>query len=367
MGEQIKSKNLSKQAPFNINVSGPSPKFTHVDKALMCRQASRLSLDPKEVIDRLYERGAAAEREYGRKRREEIETKAIRALSQPRMIINKATTPASSPSPAKRMACTPVTRRGESPSPDEVMDRLYARSFSVQKDGKKRRELIAAKSNTMFQTHSSPSSSDTKMKITTKYNRDCEERRSPDEVAEQLYGRSYQNQLMGRERRDAINEARELSNVRSPVDSSALATNSLLVKSARPRLLSSGSSKLLSSGSSSYNDSPSPEEISKRLYDRSAQQQQAGKDRREKVHKERCMSLPRLNLFDSTPVKRDRLTISTTSPKIWTDNNFDRLRGRSLRHVRKEEISQSVELSNALKTVQVREQSPVPHRKSFPT
>ena len=59
-----------------MNVSDPSPSFTDINEVLICRTASSLLLDHKEVIDRLYE-GDAAEREYGRKRREEIETRAL--------------------------------------------------------------------------------------------------------------------------------------------------------------------------------------------------------------------------------------------------------------------------------------------------
>lgn len=358
--EQIQSRILSKPPRFNLKISEPSTNSANFEanEALMRRADLRLSLQPQDIIDRLYARGADA-RKYGRERREEIE---IRSQSQPRMVMNTITAPSPSPSPTKRISFMDATRPGESPSPQEVMDRLYGRSSSGQKIGRERRELIEAKSQSTFQLYSSPPPSPTRMKTRTKEVRDCNESHSPDEVTERLYGRSYQYQQVGRERREEIDKARALSNARSPIHLSGPPTSVNLVNPVRPRIASTGSS--------GHNDSPSPEEISRRLYDRSVKTQQAGKDRREEVYRMRCMSLPRLNLHGSTPVECEEFTFHHTKPhKVSMKDTVERLYGRSLHNQevgreRRVEISKMRELSNPIMAMKVRDSSPGPQGKT---
>lgn len=250
-------------------------------------------------------------------------------------------------------------RSSDSPSPEEVMNRLYGRSYLVQKTGKERREEIEERlqsdpriMHNLRTNPTSPSTQTKKMSI-----QDAHKSFSPEGVAERLYGRSYSIQQAGKERRGEIDRARALSNVRDPIRLSGSPPSS-------PAPVQSKSS--IDTGGDDY---PSPDVVSNRLYERSAQLQQAGKNRREQVCQMRCTSLPRLNLHCLSPSPEEIPFEPCPSRSISLRDTVDRLYSRSLNYQaagkeRRVEIDKKRELSNPVPEMRVRESSPAPQCRS---
>jgi len=354
--ECIENKAFSQPALFKL----PQTRIEIYDS---CNERTYLreSLTPPQaVMNRLYGRSATACK-VGRERREEIKT---RAQSQPRMLVNTTTTPPSSFT--DKLMNTMKSR--ESPSPRAVMARLYGRSSIAQKNGRERRDEIEVRSQSdprmlcHFKTSASPNPARMKdvNKDPHKDTRDTSESFSSQMLIERLYGQSYRSRAVGRERREEIDKVRAVSNARSPIR----------VKGPTPT--SHDNIRLKSSLliSSDIHDSPSPEEIAKRLYDRSMHTQQAGKDRREKVYQMRCTSLPRLNLHVSSspsPAKVDNFKFSP-SHLTSLEDTYRRLYGRSLHNQevgkeRRSEIDRIREISKSRLRVKLRDSSPAPHHK----
>jgi len=253
---------------------------------------------------------------------------------------------------------TENTVSGMSASPREVTDRLYGRSSSVQKIGRERREEIESRLRCNFTSSQPPSS--IVMRDSNKDSRNYEGY-SPEEITQRLYGRSYESQKVGRERRDEIDKARALSNARAPIRLSVSPPPSIVPALPRRNTITSAR----------VNASPSPEEISSRLYGRSVQGQQAGKDRREKVCQMRPTSLPRMNVHCSFPgpAPSEEFSPETISSRpVSTKDTVDRLYSRSLQcqengRERRTEIDRVRELSNPVPAMRVRASSPTPQRR----
>lgn len=259
------------------------------------------------------------------------------------------------------------------PSPREVMERLYSRSSHGQRIGKERREQIEAKAYTerMMATYISnlPSTRDNiPLMSISKETKESNENFSPQEVQEvtkRLYERSYQSQKMGKERREEIEAARALSNTRPPVRMSATPVPAppLLV---RKRSLSLNSAR---------SKSPSPEEVSNRLYEKSVDVQQAGKERRARVCEMRSSSLPRMNLHGSAPCPTAseifKHTPHSPPPVVNMKDTVDRLYSRSLRYQeagreRRVEVNRMRELANpTIGSIRVRDASPARSRSNY--
>jgi len=204
-------------ALFKLMLSRP-PTPAEIQSSSTYRTYLCESFTPEEVMDRLYGRSVTASK-LGRERREQIKT---RSQSQPRLLVNKATTP--SPSPLNVRFIDTMKSR-DSPSPTAVMARLYSRSTTAQKNGMERRNEIQVKlqSDPRVFCYSKPlpSPNPIRMKDTHKNPHkdtiEAPESFSPQKVTDRLYGRSYRFQVVGRERREEIDKVRALSNARSPI------------------------------------------------------------------------------------------------------------------------------------------------------
>jgi len=347
--QEIESKILSKPPRFEFKRSEPST-TTEIEETQLNRSDLRKALSPQEVMDRLYRPSETAQR-IGRERREEIK---VRSQSQPRMPMNTPTTP--SPSPVQTRLCMETPRSGESPSPQEVCNRLYGRSYSGQKMGKERREQIEGRAQSDPRIMLNLRSSQPSVIVQTKHlhTKESHETFSPDELTERLYGRSYCNQQAGKERREEIDRTRALTNVRSPIRLTGSPPSSLAPMRSRTSSVDSRGSDCLS-----------PDVISDRLYGRSVRLQEAGKNRREEVCQMRCSSLPRLNLHCPSPSPEEIVFEPAPSRSISTRDTIDRLYSRSLKHQaagieRRHEIDKMRELSNPAPQMRVRELSPAP-------
>lgn len=248
---------------------------------------------------------------------------------------------------------TEKTKSDEHPSPRDVADRLYGRSSSEQRMGRERREEIEARSKCHYSSHSPKS---LQMRGSSRDRSGY----SPHEVTMRLYGRSYQSQRVGRERRDEIDRARALSNARAPI------RLSVSPPPLRVPALPKGSSVI----SARANDSLSPEEISTRLYGRSMRGQQAGRDRREKLQM-RSTSLPRMILHCSSnttaPYEESPFETVPSRP-VSTRDTIERLYSRSLQHqeigkVRRTEIDRQRGITSPMSSVRVRASSPTPQKR----
>jgi len=358
----IANKAFSQPALFKLLLSRP-PTPTEIHGSSNHRTDLRESLTPEEVMDRLYGRSATTSR-MGRERREQIKT---RSLSQPRLLVNTVTTPL--PSPFNVRFIDTIKSR-DYPSPTAVMARLYGRSTTAQKNGRERRDKIQVRTQSdprMFcYSKPSPSPNPTRIKDTHKDpHKDtikAPESFSPQKVIDRLYGRSYRSQVVGRERREEIDKVRALSNTRSPIRVKCSTPTS------RDNSRSRSPSMASTSGT---HDFISPEEIANRLYGRSMHAQQAGKDRREKVDQMRCTSLPRLNLHCTSypsPAKLHNFSFeSSPSHLISLEDTVKRLYGRSLQNQevgkeRRNEINRMREMSQARAPIKLRDSSPSRYR-----
>lgn len=242
----------------------------------------------------------------------------------------------------------------EHPSPRDVTDRLYGRSSSEQRMGRERREEIEARSKCHSNSSHLPKS--LQMRGSNKDRSGY----SPDEVTMRLYGRSYQSQKVGRERRDEIDRVRALSNLRAPI------RLSVSPPPLRVPALPKGSSVI----SARANDSLTPEEISTRLYGRSMQGQRAGRDRREKLQM-RSTSLPRMILHcsskTSAPYEESPYETVPSRP-VSTKDTIERLYSRSQQYqeigkVRRTEIDRQRGITSPMSSVRVRASSPTPQKR----
>jgi len=181
-----------------------------------------------------------------------------------------------------------------SPASEEVMKRLYDRSIPMQNFGKDRRKEISkmrALSNTRnrIKVNFSPTPGTLTVPSTTfsPKLRNSSPSPTPEEVMERLYGRSLRMKEVGKERRKEIDKMRAQSNPRKPPTVTRSLSSPTIVS--RP----SSSRKLLSSPCRnigvklptlhSVTTLSTPEEVIGRLYNRSHQMQERGKERREEV------------------------------------------------------------------------------------
>jgi len=98
-------------------------------------------------------------------------------------------------------------------------------------------------------------------------------------VIGRLYGRASPMAERGRERREEIDTKRAVSNPRHPPKGKASISSM--------RHSRSSSSLKSCNSNSSFNASSNPKEVSDRLYNRSSQMQQRGRERREQVRENR--------------------------------------------------------------------------------
>jgi len=162
-----------------------------------------------------------------------------------------------------------------SPSPQEVIDRLYGRSIPMQEFGRGRREEIlkaraASQSKSPIRIQrTSPSSSPSPTRRRSKRYTSSSVSPSPEDVMKRLYNRSLPMQEFGRERREEVSRRRESPNPRR-----------VLKVPSPSRRKGSANLSLKSSNSSA---SPTPQEIINRLYNRSLVMQEFGKERRQEA------------------------------------------------------------------------------------
>lgn len=175
----------------------------------------------------------------------------------------------------------------QSPSPQEVMDRLYGRSIPMQNFGRDRREEISkmrALSNTRnpIKVNFAPSPCPFPTSPTAPSPKSGHPSPSPtpEEVMERLYSRSLPMSEYGKERREEINKMRAQSNPKKPPQVKRSVSSPDPSRGVSPsRHVRNGSFN----ASQLCGSSSTPEEVMERLYSRSRQMQVQGRERREEV------------------------------------------------------------------------------------
>lgn len=177
--------NIGKSRLISERVNSKMPE-KKIDK-----RANSQSPSARKVMDRLYGRSISMQ-SVGRGRREEISK--MRALSNTRSPINMSVSPL--PHSLPKSSST-LSYRSSSPSPQTVVDRLYGRATNIKELGRERRDEV-----NKIRAQSNPRKPPRANRSSLPYNS------SSQALADRLYSRSYQMQKLGRERRDELDEKR---------------------------------------------------------------------------------------------------------------------------------------------------------------